>query len=81
MSGNPTSLDWLYAMTALAGLLSGVVFALGRATVGIALGWTAYCVVNAFAAYPFWAVTGAAVTGWGTAHGASGAVQTRLATQ
>jgi uncharacterized membrane protein YphA (DoxX/SURF4 family) len=61
VTGDSNPLDWVYALTALAGLLSGAAFVLGRAPVAIALGWTAYCVVNAFAAYPFWAVTGTAV--------------------
>ena len=61
VSGDASPLDWLHVMSAVAGVFSGVVFALGRATVGIAIAWISYCVIKAFAAYPFWAVGPAAV--------------------
>jgi len=56
-SGSGSSLDWIHAIWAVVAILSGVVFALGRATVAIAMAWTTYCVIEAFAAYPFWMAT------------------------
>jgi uncharacterized membrane protein YphA (DoxX/SURF4 family) len=53
-SGSASPLDWLYVISAIGGAVSGFVFAAGRATVPISLGWIAYCVITAFAAYPFW---------------------------
>lgn len=59
--GDASLIDWFYVTTAIAGVLSGVAFALGRATVVIAYAWASYCVINAFVTYPFWAVAPAAV--------------------
>lgn len=59
--GDASPIDWFYATTAVAGVLSGVAFALGRATVVIAYAWASYCVINAVVTYPFWAVAPAAV--------------------
>jgi hypothetical protein len=56
-SGNASLLDWLYAVTAAIGVLTGVLFAAGRATVAIACGWICYCTLEAIGAYPFWAVS------------------------
>jgi len=53
-AGSASPLDWLYVVSAIAGAVSGFVFAVGRATVPIALGWIAFCVIKAFAVYPFW---------------------------
>jgi len=61
-SGDASPLDWLFVITAIAAVLSGVVFVLGRATITIAMAWISYCVFEAFAAYPFWAVKADAVT-------------------
>jgi hypothetical protein len=55
-SGNASLLDWLYASTAAIGVLTGVLFAAGRATVVIACGWICYCTFEAIGACPFWAV-------------------------
>ena len=55
-SSNASLLDWLYAITAGAGVLTGLLFSVGRATVGIASGWICYCLIEAVGAYPFWAV-------------------------
>jgi hypothetical protein len=55
-SSNASALDWLYAITAGAGVLTGLLFAAGIATVGIASGWICYCLIEAVGAYPFWAV-------------------------
>lgn len=54
-AGSASPLDWMYVISAVAGGISGFVFALGRATVPISLGWITFCVIKAFAAYPFWA--------------------------
>ena len=59
--GDASALDWLYAMAAVAGVLSGISFALGWGTVVIAYAWTAYCAINAVVTYPFWAVAPAAI--------------------
>lgn len=53
-AGSASALDWLYVVSAMGGAVSGFVFAAGRATVPIALGWIAFCVIKAFAVYPFW---------------------------
>ena len=60
-SGDASPLDWLYAITAAVGVLTGVLFAAGRATVVIARGWICYCTFEAIAACPFWAVPPASV--------------------
>lgn len=60
-SGNANPLDWLYAIGSAAGALTGVLFAVGRATVGIAVAWISYCLMEAIVAYPFWAVPADAV--------------------
>jgi hypothetical protein len=60
-SGDATLLDWLHVIATVAAVLSGVVFTLGRFTVAIATAWIWYCVIEAFAAYPFWTVAPAAV--------------------
>ena len=60
-SSNASPLDWLYVITAAAGVLTGLLFAAGRATVGIASGWICYCIIEAIGAYPFWAVPPVAV--------------------
>ena len=59
--GDASPLDWLYAVSAIAGVFSGILFALGIATVAIAYVWISYCVLNAIMTYPFWAVAPAAV--------------------
>ena len=59
--GDASVIDWLYAVLAIAGVLSGILFALGIATVAIADVWISYCVFNAIMTYPFWAVAPAAV--------------------
>jgi uncharacterized membrane protein YphA (DoxX/SURF4 family) len=59
--GDASPLDWLYAVSVIAGVVSGFLFALGIATVAIANLWIAYCVFNAIMTYPFWAVAPAAV--------------------
>jgi hypothetical protein len=61
VSGTPSPLDWLDAITVAAGVLTSVLFAAGRATVGIACIWICYCVVQAIASRPFWAVPPAGV--------------------
>jgi hypothetical protein len=38
-----------------------LLFAAGKATVGIACGWICYCMIEAIAAHPFWAVPAASV--------------------
>jgi hypothetical protein len=53
-SGKGSPLDWIYLIFAGAAVLSGVVFTLGLATVTVAIAWTSYCAIEAFAAYPFW---------------------------
>ena len=62
-SGDASPLDWFYALTAAAGLLTGVLFAAGRATGVIARGWICYCVLEAIGAYPFWAAPAATIAG------------------
>lgn len=54
-AGAASPLDWLHVVSAVAGIATGFLFAVGRATVPIALGWISFCVIKAFAAYPFWA--------------------------
>ena len=60
-SSDASPLDWLYAITAAVGVLTGLLFAAGRATVVIAGGWIFYCIIAAVGAYPFWAVPAVAV--------------------
>jgi hypothetical protein len=60
-SGTPSPLDWLHAITVAAGVLTSVLFAAGRATLSIACVWICYCVVQAIASRPFWAVPPASV--------------------
>jgi hypothetical protein len=55
-SSNASPLDWLYAITAGSGVVTGLLFSFGRATVGIASAWICYCLIEAVGAYPFWAV-------------------------
>jgi hypothetical protein len=55
-SGDASLIDWFYAITAAIGVLTGVLFATGRATGLIARGWICYCTFEAIGACPFWAV-------------------------
>jgi len=59
--GGASPLDWLYAVSVIAGIVTGILFAVGVATVAIANLWIAYCVLNAITTYPFWAVAPAVV--------------------
>ncbi len=57
--GEASALDWFYAAAAASGVISGISFALGWATIVISYAWISY--INALVNYPFWAVAPAAV--------------------